>query len=221
MGARPLAPTQATQLDQATKRAIDQVYIELNRTRGDLQTLAASHVKLKGEVTNSQSQARQNQQQISSLPSFDVLQSGRSTQLKMQSSVLPAHCTGFVFVATSTSVTFYWDGTNGSSQITIAWPDGTSTLVPLGAIAVNGLTPGTQYYFYASFNTQTNAVVFSPLGGPNGVPDGDGTPAVAYTATNIFAAAAADGDSMQSLSDGPMTVTTPSSGMTTSAIGGK
>ncbi len=207
-----------TLTQQAWRRAFDAIYDNMDA----INTVAAAHNSTLSDVQEATSQAQSTQQKIASLPSFDVLQSGSSPQLKVQSSILPAHCTGFSYTSTTTSITFYWDGTNGSSQIQIAWPDGSVTKVPLAKLVITGLTPGTTYHFYPAFNTGTNMVTFSPANAP--AASAVGSPAVAYAAPNVFAASAADGDRFQSLySDGVngMQVATPSTGTGSGSAGGK
>lgn len=221
MGTKPQQYPQLSNLDNETQLAVRRAFDAINKTNADLQSLAAAHITLQQQVRNAQNQTVETQQKVASLPSFDILQSGTSSQLKMQGSVLPAHNTGFTYTTTTTSITFYWDGTNGSSQIQIAWPDGSTTLVPLSRIAITGLSAGTTYNFYPFYDTQLNTVHFAPQGSPPNCPNGVGTPPVAYTAPNIFAAAAADGDRMQALSNGPIVVATPGSGTTSGSAGGK
>lgn len=219
MSSKPLEYPRLTKLDPEVQLAMKWAVTGINQANANLAALAKAHIALQKSVSDAQNSAIQTQQQVDSLPSFDVLQSGTSSQLKVQSSVLPAHCTGFSYVATPTSITFYWDGTHGSSQIQIAWPDGTVTQVPLASLAITGLTPGATYLFYPAYNTGMNMVQFSPPHAP--VASAVGTPAVAYTAANIFAASAADGDNVQSLSDGPISITTPSTGSASGKVGGK
>lgn len=54
----------------------------------------------------------------------------------------------FTAVATGGMVTFYWDGTNGSTPLVIGRDDGTSISPIFGRKTVTGLTPGQTYFFY-------------------------------------------------------------------------
>jgi hypothetical protein len=54
---------------------------------------------------------------------------------------------GFAFTATSTSITLYWDGTNGSQVIVQRRSDHSRQVIPPGSITVSGLSPSTRYYF--------------------------------------------------------------------------
>lgn len=208
---------QLPHLDQSTQDAFRRAYDGIYEAMDRIEAVATAHNAVVKQAAESLNTAQRTQQKVASLPSFDVLQSGVSSQVKVQSSMLPAHCSGFRAVVGTTSITFYWDGTNSSSQIQIAWPDGTVTKVPLANLTITGLSPSTLYFFYPSFNTGLGVIQFNPPGAPVGV----GTPAVAYTAANFLAAAAADGDRMQSLSDGGIQLTTTASGTTNVAAGGK
>jgi hypothetical protein len=205
-------------VQNAVRRAYDLIYA----LRSQNASIVQAHNQLAGTVASSQNQAQQTAAQVTALPSLDLLSSGVSTQLNTtQASILPAHNTGGTYVATSTTITFYWDGTNGSQQIQIVWPDGSTTLAPLANLAVTGLTPGATYYFYPSYNVQLNMIEFAPQGAPATCPNGDGTPPVAYPAANVYAAAAQDGDGCQALSNGPVVITLPSTGSASGSWGGK
>src|SRR6185437_2327148 len=56
--------------------------------------------------------------------------------------------TGFAYTSTTTSITWYWDGTNGSSNITIYRADKTTTGPLSGSQTITGLSSGTTYNFY-------------------------------------------------------------------------
>lgn len=53
----------------------------------------------------------------------------------------------FGFSATPTSITLYWDGTNGSKIFAIKRTDGTNFTIPAGNLLISGLFPLTQYGF--------------------------------------------------------------------------
>lgn len=209
----------AQQQSDFIKAAFDQI----NALHGTIQTLTAAHNNLAKRVAEQQNQVQKTAAQVTSIPSLDILSGGVSTQLRVsQSSVLPAHNTGFVYVATDVEIDFYADGTNGSSPIVIAWPDGTTTTCLPFSLKVTGLSPSTPYYFYAGYDVRLNLIQFSPLGCPQNCPPGIGSPlACAYPAPNIFANAGADGDGMQNLSDGPMVISTTSGSPSTGSAGGK
>jgi hypothetical protein len=207
----PNLSDQPQSVQDAIKRAYDNIYALRAGQAAIVQANNVNAAAAKSAVSLSQ----KTQQQVTSLPSFDLLQSGSSTQLKAtQASVLPAHNTPFSWTATPTSITFTW------TNMQIAWPDGTTTTIS-GTLTVTGLTPGTTYYFYAGYNVRLNVVQFSPQGAPANCPNGVGTPPIAYLAPNIFAASAADGDGMQNLASGLMAIPTPSTGTSSGTVGGK
>lgn len=217
-------PNIVTGASPEVKSALDSINNYLSVLQGQVSTLAAAHQALQEKVTSVQSSATQTQQKVSSLPNFDILVGGDSTQINgSQASILPAHVSGgMTYVAASSgTVTFYWDGTNGSSQVQIAWPNQTLTSIPLGNISVTGLATGVTYNFYPAYDVRLGVVQWSPQGATPNCPPGTGTPPIAYAPANFQAAAAADGDGMQSLSDGPIQITIPATGSTSGSCGGK
>lgn len=64
----------------------------------------------------------------------------------------------FNFTATPTSITLFWDGTNGSQIFVIKRADGTSFTIPGGSLLISGLTPLTTYGFlpYNCITSQNN-----------------------------------------------------------------
>lgn len=82
----------------------------------------------------------------------------------------PFSTTGsFAYTSTPTSITWYWDGTNGSSTITIYRADNTTTGPLSGSQAVTGLSPSTTYNFYPYYNEVTKAIEW--VAGGSGTPD--------------------------------------------------
>lgn len=63
---------------------------------------------------------------------------------------------GFAATVTANSITWYWDGTNGSTVLVIRRTDGIRQTVPAGSLTVTGLTNTTWYGFlpYWSPNNQ-------------------------------------------------------------------
>ena len=61
---------------------------------------------------------------------------------------------GFAYTATTTSITWYWDGTNGSKVPVITRADGSRFTVPTSGspLTVSGLTLNTTYYFLPFWN---------------------------------------------------------------------
>lgn len=92
--------------------------------------------------------------------------------------------TPLTVVATTTTLTFYWDGTNGSVVLRL-YRDNVGATVSgpySGHQAVTGLTANTTYFVYPYFDENLQTVVFPAVAG------GVGTPAIAYTAVNTLAA---------------------------------
>jgi hypothetical protein len=89
------------------------------------------------------------------------------------------------YVATTNSISFYWDGTNNSQVFKIGRDDGTVYGPnPAGSpLVVSGLTPSTQYFFYPYFDEALQKIVFASVTGKS-----VGTPPVAFTVQNFKAA---------------------------------
>jgi hypothetical protein len=99
--------------------------------------------------------------------------------------VIPNTTTSFanapVYVATSTSVTLHWDGTNGSSKLTI-YNNDTTIAGPFSVtLTVTGLSPSTTYYIYPYFLAADSTVYLVQISG------GIGTPPACYTSFNPYA----------------------------------
>lgn len=152
------------------------------------------------------SQAANISQSLSILPSADLLSSGTSSGVKTQASIPPTVNNGFAYTSTTTSITWFWDGTNGSMLLQIDWPDGSVTQVPPASLQITGLTPNTAYKFYPYFNVDLNMVLFAQVAG------GVGTPPVAYTAVSASAAGIVNADRNVAMSSGSMAASTPNSG---------
>jgi hypothetical protein len=75
----------------------------------------------------------------------------------------------FNFRATPTSITIYWDGSNGSQVFVIKRVDGTSHTVPKGNMTITGLSPNTAYGFLP-YNCLTNQTSLSFSVGDAGSP---------------------------------------------------
>lgn len=106
-----------------------------------------------------------------------------SPQIKSLGSRAASLTTGFTYTATTTSVTMYWDGTNGSQLLRIYRDDNTVDGPFSGNQLITGLTAGTTYFFYPYFDETMRTVQFVTSSGV-----AVGSPAIAYTATNILAA---------------------------------
>ena len=77
--------------------------------------------------------------------------------------------TAMSFVASTTSITFYWDGTNGSMPLQIYRDDGTVTSPIYGNQVVSGLATTTKYYFFPYYNEALGKVLWV-LGGVGAPP---------------------------------------------------
>jgi hypothetical protein len=55
----------------------------------------------------------------------------------------------FGFTSTGSSITIYWDGSNGSRLLAIRRADGTNYSITAGSMTIGGLTAGVQYGFSA------------------------------------------------------------------------
>ena len=73
---------------------------------------------------------------------------------KIGGTSVSANTTGFAYTATTTSITWYWDGTNGSLVPVINRADGTRFTVPTAGspLTITGLTANTTYYFLPFWN---------------------------------------------------------------------
>lgn len=78
---------------------------------------------------------------------------------------------GFAFTATTTTITWYWDGTNGSQVPVITRADGSRFTVPTSGsgLTISGLNPSTTYYFLPFWNVN-NLCNIGWVGGTIGTP---------------------------------------------------
>lgn len=113
----------------------------------------------------------------------------------------------FGFTATTTSITIYWDGTNGSTKLKIIRADGTAVQIPANNMTVSGLTLSTTYGFLPFWGVFNNCGV--------GFVKGDsGTPQFAFTAAGQTVATVTQQSlaGREALSSGFITYATPSTG---------
>jgi hypothetical protein len=93
--------------------------------------------------------------------------------------------TAITCVAGATSLTFYWDGTNGSQPFTLYRDDGTvvGPTIAGSGLAITGLTAATNYFIYFYWDEPTQTIKFATLPG-----QGVGTPPAAFPSLNYKAA---------------------------------
>lgn len=72
-----------------------------------------------------------------------------STIRKVGSLPPSANISGFAYTSTANSITWYWDGTNGSTVIVLHRSDGSTQVIPTSGspFTVGGLANATTYYF--------------------------------------------------------------------------
>lgn len=72
-----------------------------------------------------------------------------STFRKLGSVPPSGNVSGFAFTSTANSITWYWDGTNGSTVIVLRRADGSTQVIPTtgSGLTITGLANATTYYF--------------------------------------------------------------------------
>jgi hypothetical protein len=60
----------------------------------------------------------------------------------MKGSVPPTWSGALTYASTTSSITWFWSG------LAVSRADGSTTAIPAGSLAINGLASGTTYYFY-------------------------------------------------------------------------
>lgn len=95
------------------------------------------------------------------ISSLKTLQNGNqviasnSSVLRKIGGIMPtANTAGFAYTSDGTSITWYWDGTNGSKVPVITRADGSRFTVPTAGsgLTISGLANSTQYYFLPFWN---------------------------------------------------------------------
>ena len=94
-------------------------------------------------------------------------------------------CTGIQAVMTTTSATFYWDGSNSSQPFQIFRDDSTifGPFITGSGLVVSSLSPSTTYFFYPYFDEGRQLIEFATVAGVS-----VGSPAIAFTSQNNLAA---------------------------------
>jgi len=75
----------------------------------------------------------------------------------------------FAFTSSGTSITIFWDGSNGSNLLTIRRADGSNYSILAGSMTIGGLTSGVQYGF-SSFVAIAQPTMLSFVQGDAGTP---------------------------------------------------
>lgn len=75
----------------------------------------------------------------------------------------------FGFTSNGSSITIYWDGTNGSKLLAIRRADGSNYSITAGSMTISGLTAGVQYGF-SSFVCIAQPAMLSFVQGDAGTP---------------------------------------------------
>lgn len=137
-----------------------------------------------------------------------------STVRKVGSLSPAGNTSGFAYVGGANSITWYWDGTNGSTVIVMHRSDGTVQVIPTvgSGLAVTGLAPVTTYYFLPYWTPNQGCNV-------SWVQGTVGTPQIAFVLADTTSVATGNlnllQQSMQAreqLTGGWMSATTGSSG---------
>ena len=73
---------------------------------------------------------------------------------KIGGTSVAANTAGFAYTSTTTTITWFWDGTNGSAVIVITRADGSKFRVPIAGsnLTITGLIANTTYYFLPFWN---------------------------------------------------------------------
>jgi len=132
----------------------------------------------------------------------------------------PSGVTGlFTATATTTTITWYWDGTNGSSPLVIQRADGSFFAVPRGSITIGGLVANTTYYFLPFWSTVGGCQIGWVIGTV-------GLPQIAFVSADVNSANAQyylmqqQLQNREQLTAGFMSYTTPVSGSSSGGGGG-
>lgn len=141
-----------------------------------------------------------------------------SNQITSAGNRVASIITDIIFVASSTSVQFFWDGTNGSQVFRIARDDGSVYTNPAGSgLLCTGLSPSTLYFFYPYFNEAQQVIQFASVPGIS-----VGSPSIAFTSPNLKGAQTQilRGNLLVAINLATNGITTPASGTNAPASGG-
>lgn len=145
---------------------------------------------------------------------FDIRSSGIIT---LGSTPATASTSGaFAYTSTTSSIHWYWDGTNGSQRILQRRADDSKFPIPAGDVNVTGLTINTPYSFYPFWPTFGQCQIgWSQISGTS-----VGTPAIAFAAANDEALHLQTLTDREPLSLGAMTAATAAAGSGSGSAGG-
>ena len=147
-----------------------------------------------------------------------------SSAVIKKGSTPPSGVTGqFAALASVTAgvamITWYWDGTNGSSPLVIHRIDGTSFSVPPGSITIGNLAPSTTYYFLP-FWSVTGGCSVGWVTGFHGTPQIAFLNAEAISTNTQYYIAQQQQQNREQLTNGFMTYATPAAGSSSGGGGG-
>lgn len=150
-----------------------------------------------------------------------------STGVQTVGSVPPfVNVSGFAATATTTSITWYWDGTNSSKVIVINRADKTQFTVPPSSIAITNLTANT-WYGFLPFWTPSNVCGIGWMQGDSGTPQiafAGGTGASFAAAASAYTLAQSNAlqnsQGREALSTSFMTFQTPAAGTSSGSASG-
>ncbi len=176
----PTTSINLAQLKGKVPREVEQAFIDAHEKIDNLSNQLAGlkqQVSTLPTAAQLQQHAAKIQESMLTLPGFDAVVAGVSSAHKQQASILPVVSGAFAYTSTGTTITWFWDGTNGSFILIVNWPDRSVTQVPPANIPVTGLANSTTYNFFPYFDVVQGGVFFAadPVAGV-------GTPPIAFPA---------------------------------------
>ena len=113
--------------------------------RGGLRPTSGNFTRLPVGVLETQTNGKQ------------IIATNQSTLRKIGGTMPTGNTAGFAYTATDTSITWYWDGTNGSLVPVINRADGSRFTIPTSGspLTVSGLVASTTYYFLPFWNVNS------------------------------------------------------------------
>lgn len=108
-----------------------------------------------------------------------------SAQINSAGSRTAAIATAIGYVVQPTTISFFWDGSNGTQPFQLFRDDNTifGPFITGSPVKVTGLVAATLYYFYPYFDDSLKIIQFATVAGVS-----VGNPAIAFTAKNNLAA---------------------------------